>query len=77
MYSILFYFVGAMSELFKVNRRVLVPSKDARGTIAFVGFTTFASGKWIGVVLDEPKGKNSGSVKGQQYFQVIPKIKTF
>lgn len=27
-----------------------------------------AVGKWIGVVLDEPKGKNNGSIKGSVYF---------
>ncbi|XP_044734295.1 dynactin subunit 1 isoform X2 [Chrysoperla carnea] len=59
-----------MSEAtFKIGRRVLVPSKECRGTISYVGFPTFASGKWIGVILDEPKGKNDGTVKGQQYFQ--------
>ena len=26
------------------------------------------SGKWIGVVLDEAKGKNDGTVQGKKYF---------
>lgn len=26
-------------------------------------------GKWIGVVLDEAKGKNNGTVQGKTYFQ--------
>ncbi|RWS19819.1 hypothetical protein B4U80_02780, partial [Leptotrombidium deliense] len=38
------------------------------GTVAFIGTTLFASGKWIGIALDEPKGKNNGSVQGTQYF---------
>ena len=25
-------------------------------------------GKWIGVILDEPKGKNNGTVQGKSYF---------
>lgn len=58
-----------MSTL-KVGQRVEVVGKDVQGVIAFYGPTSFATGKWIGVKLDEPKGKNNGSVKGQVYFQV-------
>lgn len=29
----------------------------------------FAPGKWVGVELDEPKGKNNGIVQGKTYFQ--------
>lgn len=43
---------------------------DTQGTVAFVGTTHFSQGKWIGVVLDEKKGKNNGSVQGKTYFQV-------
>lgn len=53
----------------KVGARVELTGKELFGTIAYVGMTSFAVGKWVGVVLDEPKGKNSGSIKGQQYFQ--------
>jgi len=52
-----------------VGARVELTGKELFGTIAYVGMTSFAVGKWVGVVLDEPKGKNSGSIKGQQYFQ--------
>uniref|UniRef100_A0A2M4A7S9 Dynactin subunit 1 n=1 Tax=Anopheles triannulatus TaxID=58253 RepID=A0A2M4A7S9_9DIPT len=58
-----------MSERYlKVGQRVEIPVKEVRGTIAYVGMTSFAVGKWVGVVLDEAKGKNNGSIKGQQYF---------
>ncbi|XP_020284399.1 dynactin subunit 1 isoform X2 [Pseudomyrmex gracilis] len=54
---------------FRVGQRVEVPIKDCQGVIAYVGHPSFASGKWIGVILDEPKGKNNGTVKGQVYFK--------
>lgn len=58
-----------MSQL-KIGQRVEVIGKDVQGVIAFYGLTSFATGKWIGLKLDEPKGKNNGSVKGHVYFQV-------
>lgn len=60
-----------MSErLLKIGQRIEVSGKDVRGVIAYVGMTSFAVGKWVGVILDEPKGKNNGSIKGQTYFSV-------
>uniref|UniRef100_A0A182Q6N6 Dynactin subunit 1 n=1 Tax=Anopheles farauti TaxID=69004 RepID=A0A182Q6N6_9DIPT len=52
----------------KIGQRVELTGKDVRGTIAYVGMTSFAVGKWVGVILDEAKGKNNGSIKGHQYF---------
>ena len=37
--------------------------------IAFIGETQFAPGEWAGIVLDQPVGKNDGSVSGVRYFQ--------
>lgn len=59
-----------MSEkLLRNGHRVEVVGKAALGTVAFVGSTHFSQGKWIGVILDEKKGKNNGSVQGKSYFQ--------
>lgn len=38
------------------------------GYIRFVGQTSFATGKWVGVELDQAGGKNDGSVAGKRYF---------
>ena len=53
----------------RVGTRVQIKDKDLRGTVAYVGLTEFAAGKWIGVALDDAKGKNNGSVQGKAYFQ--------
>ncbi|KAK7109531.1 dynactin subunit 1-like isoform X4 [Littorina saxatilis] len=52
----------------KVGTRVEVVGKGVVGTVAYIGTTVFSAGKWIGVVLDEPKGKNNGTVQGKNYF---------
>ncbi|XP_047200699.1 dynactin subunit 1 isoform X3 [Girardinichthys multiradiatus] len=52
----------------KVGSLVEVIGKGQRGTVAYIGTTLFASGKWVGVILDEPKGKNDGTVQGKRYF---------
>uniref|UniRef100_A0A8C6VQZ1 CAP-Gly domain containing linker protein 2 n=1 Tax=Naja naja TaxID=35670 RepID=A0A8C6VQZ1_NAJNA len=42
------------------------------GIIQYLGETQFAPGQWAGVVLDDPVGKNDGSVGGVRYFECQP-----
>lgn len=56
----------------KVGTRVELTDKGLVGTVAYVGTTLFSSGKWIGVILDEEKGKNNGTVQGKTYFSCDP-----
>ncbi|XP_065221310.1 dynactin subunit 1-like isoform X2 [Planococcus citri] len=53
----------------QVGSRVEVTGKDSQGVVAYIGTTLFAPGKWVGVILDEPKGKNNGTVQGKNYFE--------
>ncbi|EDV52372.2 dynactin subunit 1 [Drosophila erecta] len=53
----------------KLGQRVEVTGKNLQGKVAYVGRTNFAAGLWYGVVLDEPLGKNNGSVHGSIYFK--------
>ncbi|XP_008421550.1 CAP-Gly domain-containing linker protein 1 [Poecilia reticulata] len=53
---------------FKIGDRVWVNGSKS-GYVQFVGGTQFAPGQWAGIVLDEPIGKNDGSVAGVRYFQ--------
>lgn len=59
------------AEEFKVGDRVWV-NGNKPGYIQFLGETQFAPGQWAGIVLDEPIGKNDGSVAGVRYFQSEP-----
>ena len=43
------------------------------GVCRFCGQTQFNPGVWVGIELDEPIGKNDGSVSGVEYFTCMPK----
>lgn len=50
----------------------LLPDSDARrGTVSYIGPVPEIPGigVWVGVTLDEPTGKNDGTVKGKRYFE--------
>uniref|UniRef100_A0A1A7YN51 CAP-GLY domain containing linker protein 1a n=1 Tax=Iconisemion striatum TaxID=60296 RepID=A0A1A7YN51_9TELE len=53
---------------YQIGDRVWV-NGNKPGYVQFVGGTQFAPGQWAGIVLDEPIGKNDGSVAGVRYFQ--------
>lgn len=63
----------------RMGDRVIVSSSrgSKAGTLKFVGNTDFAPGVWAGVELDDPLGKNDGSVDGKRYInEKLPKWTT-
>ncbi|KAI8980556.1 dynactin [Trametes punicea] len=55
----------------------LVEVSAGRGIVRFAGATSFSAGKWIGIELSEPNGKNDGSVQGVKYFSCRPNYGVF
>lgn len=47
----------------------IVEVSAGRGKVRFCGPTKFAPGKWVGIELTEPKGKNDGTIDGFEYFK--------
>ena len=50
----------------------LVDVPAGRGIVRFSGMTSFSPGKWVGIELFEPDGKNDGTVQGVKYFTCKP-----
>ncbi|XP_050429096.1 dynactin subunit 1 isoform X2 [Adelges cooleyi] len=50
----------------EIGSRVELTGKTIQGNVAFIGTTHFETGTWVGIILDEPKGKNNGVIKNRQ-----------
>lgn len=59
------------NEQISVGTRVFV--RGRLGTVRFAGPVHYAEGEFLGVELDEPGGKNSGTVRGVAYFECAHK----
>lgn len=56
---------------FTIGEKCRIGQDERIGTVVFAGKTSFASGDWIGLVLEKPEGKNDGKVDGVRYFEVF------
>jgi len=57
------------NDVWKVDDRAFFgPNRDP-GIVKFIGRTHFSEGEWFGAHLDEPLGKNDGTVRGKKYFE--------
>ncbi|KAJ1828425.1 hypothetical protein LPJ56_001122 [Coemansia sp. RSA 2599] len=53
----------------ELNIGQAVEVQGFRGIVRFNGNTQFGGGRWIGVELETPNGKNDGTVQGARYFE--------
>ena len=73
------YSLSRFEQKFNVGDRVLVNATSGTklGTLQYLGAADFAPGRWAGIELDEPVGKNDGSVAGKRYFKCEMKYGLF
>ncbi|XP_046908668.2 CAP-Gly domain-containing linker protein 3 [Dermatophagoides farinae] len=60
----------------EIGDRIIVGNAKV-GTLRYCGPTQFATGIWTGIQLDEPIGKNDGSIDGVRYFVCPPNYGIF
>ena len=56
-----------------IGKRVMIDGYDSVGTLKFVGKHHERGSLRCGVELDEPVGRNDGSINGHKYFDAAPK----
>ncbi|KAJ3208723.1 hypothetical protein HK099_008671 [Clydaea vesicula] len=54
---------------FKVGDKIKIRHDPRQGTLMFLGETKFSEGIWAGLALDNPDGKNNGTVQNVRYFE--------
>ncbi|CAK0900185.1 unnamed protein product [Prorocentrum cordatum] len=60
---------AAASMALQVGDVVLVGrAAKERGVVKYIGTTSFKEGDWVGIELENPVGKNDGSVGAERYF---------
>eukprot|EP01132_Coremiostelium_polycephalum_P005753 gene5753-7156_t len=62
------------SKTIPLGTRVSVSGKPELGLgyVRYCGMTKFSPGRWVGIELDSPGGKNDGTVLGEKYFECKP-----
>jgi tubulin-folding cofactor B len=61
-----------------VGKRCQIRVGERRGTVAWTGeLQNHETGYWVGIELDEPTGKNDGTINGVRYFTTNPNYGAF